>query len=133
MADYELPNGETAKQIFGFDDYYITESGGIYSTRWKYKHKEGLDLPKDLRRVKTSKVTSRRYEYANIYSNEGSRASLRVHRIVYQYFNDKGECLMEGFIIDHIDNDRTNNHISNLQQITQQENTIKWHRDDKKD
>jgi len=133
MADYKLQNGETARQIIGFDDYYITESGGIYSTRWKYKSKNGLDLPKDLRRVKTSKVTSRRYEYANIYSNQGTRASLRVHRIVYQYFNDKGECLMEGFIIDHIDNNRTNNHISNLQQITQQENTLKWHRDDKKD
>jgi hypothetical protein len=133
MEEYKLPNGETAKQIIGFDDYYITESGGIYSTRWRYKFKDLLELPKDLRRVKTSKVTSRRYEYANIYSNEGGRASLRVHRIVYQYFNTKGECLMEGFVIDHIDNDRTNNHISNLQQITPQENTIKWHHYDKKD
>lgn len=132
MADYKLQNGETAKQIFGFDDYYITESGGIYSTRWKYKSKKPLDLPKELKRIKTSKVTSRRYEYANIYSNEGTRASLRVHRIVYQYFNDKGECLMEGFVIDHIDNNTINNHISNLQQITQQENTLKWHRNDKK-
>ena len=132
MAHYHLPNGEIAKQIIGFEDYYITESGGIYSTRWRYKRKDLLDLPKDLIRIKTSKVTSRRYEYANIYSSAGTRASLRVHRMVYQYFNTMRECLMEGFVIDHKDNDRTNNHISNLQQITQQENVLKFYRNDKK-
>lgn len=52
-----------------------------------------------------------------------------VSRLVYEAF--KGE-LISGLVIDHIDNNRSNNHISNLQQITQQENCLKdqWRRKD---
>jgi hypothetical protein len=127
MESYELPNGEIAVQIVGFEDYYVTQFGNIYSTRWRNRNARskntlGVRLPQDLKPVKLSVVKSRRYNYANIYTNTGGRASIRVHRLVYQYHNKIGDCLLEGFVIDHIDNNPLNNHIDNLQQITQSDN-----------
>lgn len=128
MNDIELPSGEIVKQIVGFDDYYVGHFGNIYSTRWKKgRIPFGVKLPYDLRQVRLSVVKSRRYNYANIYSNTGGRASIRVHRLVYQYHNTNGDCLREGFVIDHIDNNPLNNHIDNLQQITQSDNIKLYH------
>jgi len=45
--------------------------------------------------------------------------SYKVHRIVYQLHYD----LKEDFVIDHIDNDRTNNKIENLREISHAENS----------
>lgn len=45
-----------------------------------------------------------------------------VHRLVYEAY--KGE-IPKGLVIDHIDGDTTNNHIDNLQAITQVENCWK--------
>jgi len=130
MNEYKLQNGEIAKQIVGFEDYYVTQFGNIYSTRWKNKRMVsalGLKLPQDLKPIKLSVVKSRRYNYANIYSNNGGRASIRIHRLVYQYHNQNTDCLREGFVIDHIDNNPLNNHIDNLQQITQSQNIKLYH------
>lgn len=50
-----------------------------------------------------------------------------VSRIVYECFNGPIE---EGYQIDHIDNDRTNNKLSNLQKLTKSENCIKKYKVD---
>ena len=128
--EHILHTGEIIRQIEGFSDYWIGNFGNIYSIHYKTKNKSKLNLPADLKQIKLSigKEKSRRYDYANIYTNEGYRASIRVHRLVYQYHNDNNDCLREGFIIDHIDGNKKNNHISNLRQITQQENIIAYHK-----
>lgn len=46
----------------------------------------------------------------------------KVHRLVYEAF--VGE-LVDGFVIDHIDNNKDNNAVSNLQQVTNRVNTTK--------
>jgi len=131
--EHILENREVIKQIEGFSDYWIGNFGNIYSTHYKTKNKSKLELPSGLRKIKLSigKETSRRYDYANIYTNDGYRASIRVHRLVYQYHNTEGDCLREGFIIDHIDGNKKNNHISNLRQITQQDNIIAYYKSKK--
>ena len=47
-----------------------------------------------------------------------------VHRWVWKAFN--GE-IPNGFVIDHIDADKTNNHLSNLQMLTRDDNLRKAH------
>lgn len=48
--------------------------------------------------------------------------AVHVHRLVAeQFLTNKDESL----VVDHIDEDKTNNHPSNLQRITQRENVLK--------
>ena len=49
-----------------------------------------------------------------------------LHRMVYCTFNN--DFNLEGFVIDHIDNNPKNNKLDNLQKITQQENCLKQDR-----
>lgn len=47
-----------------------------------------------------------------------------IHRLVYEMFVG---AIPEGYVIDHIDNDPTNNNYKNLQAITNRENVIKYY------
>lgn len=47
-----------------------------------------------------------------------------IHQLVWQYFGN-GEISDHNKVIDHIDNDKTNNRIDNLQLISQRDNIIK--------
>ena len=49
-----------------------------------------------------------------------------LHRLVYCVFHNDYD--LEGFVIDHIDGDKRNNCLSNLQKITQSENCLKQER-----
>ena len=49
-----------------------------------------------------------------------------VHRLVYCVFHN--DYNLDGFVIDHIDNDVKNNRLDNLQKITQQENCLRQER-----
>ena len=56
--------------------------------------------------------------------NNGFRKTLKVHSCVYYSFH--GGCPNgHEMVIDHIDNDKTNNKLDNLQLITQSDNCIK--------
>jgi len=127
MQEHILDNGEVIKQIEGFSDYFVSNLGNVYSIHYKSKTKSNSTIPKDLKKIRLSVVGARRYDYANIYSDTGNRASIRVHRLVYQYHNPLGECLREGYVINHIDHDKKNNNITNLEQITQSDNIQKYH------
>jgi hypothetical protein len=52
----------------------------------------------------------------HLYKNEKyySRGRRRLHIVVYEFFNGKVE---KGFHVHHIDEDRSNNHISNLEKL----------------
>lgn len=47
-----------------------------------------------------------------------------IHRLVYEMFVDT---IPEGYVVDHIDNDPTNNNYKNLQAITNRENIVKYY------
>lgn len=55
-------------------------------------------------------------------NNSTGQLSCGVHRIVYTWFNGKSEA---GMVIDHINNDKADNRIENLRQITARENVMK--------
>jgi|TARA_R110000737_G_scaffold157287_1_gene185796 hypothetical protein len=82
-------------------EYMISEDGGIY--RNGKKRKPYLDI----------------YQRLNLSIN-GVTTTFYVHRIVAEaYLGASDLC------VDHIDNDKTNNHVSNLQYLTRAENINK--------
>jgi hypothetical protein len=46
---------------------------------------------------------------------------VKVHKLIWFLFNDK---ITDGFVIDHIDRDKSNNFIGNLRVVTQSQNCL---------
>jgi hypothetical protein len=105
---------EQLKQIEGYNNYYVSNLGNIYSS---HRIKNG-----EYSLVKPSKNKSG-YLYANIFWAPQKRSSLRIHRLVYQHFVG---CIPEGFVIDHMNDNKTDNRLSNLQLLTPKQNTKKY-------
>lgn len=90
------------KPIFGHIGYIISNYGDVYS-------------------YKSNKFIYKTYNdgYVKVYLNENKQKF--VHRLVYSSFHnkelDKSKC------IDHIDNNRANNNIENLREVTHSENS----------
>ena len=68
------------------------------------------------------------YKYARVClrKDKKTQKNLMVHRLVYCTFHNDYD--LDGFVIDHIDADTTNNRLDNLQKITQRENNLKQKR-----
>lgn len=95
------------KKIIGFDNYLINEFGEIINI------KTG--------RVLKIQKNKKNYSIIQISIN-GFQKTKFIHRLVYQNF--KG-VIPEKMEINHIDGDKDNNHISNLELTTHKENIEK--------
>lgn len=117
---------EICKEIRGFDGYYVSNDGRIYTTKKSYrlKKKEGEWREIQLANHKTG------YKYANIYCGSGkeNRHSIRVHRLVWQEW---AGLIPEGYYVDHKNGDKADNRLDNLQLLTPEENAQKYHKIDK--
>jgi hypothetical protein len=108
------------KEINGYPNYFVDTDGKVFC------NKPSLRLGTfngELREIKLS-IKKTGYKYANIYygSSKAERSSLRVHRVVYQTFVG---AIPEGWVIDHINGDKGDNRLANLQCITQSQNVLK--------
>ena len=101
-------NKEIYKEIPGFPGYLISESGNIFSNKRKKFISHAFNWAG--------------YKVATITNSDGYRAPQKIHRLVYSAFIGK---LDKNKVIDHIDNNRLNNHYTNLRQITASENSRK--------
>lgn len=61
-------------------------------------------------------------EYPLTHSKNAGTVVIGVHRLVYAWFNEKADA---NYVVDHIDNNKQNNAISNLQLLTPSENIWK--------
>lgn len=93
--------------------YLISDLGNV-----KTKHKNGTETTKKGYISKTNG-----YYKTGLYSN-GKTRTIEVHKLAAIYFLNHCPCSME-LVIDHIDNDRLNNKVSNLQIVSQRLNTQK--------
>ena len=93
-------------EIDGYENYLIYNDGRVYS---KYKNK-----------FLKQKNYKGGYYFVNLYKN-GKMKSFRIHRLVGLHYLDNVEGKNE---IDHIDRNKSNNHISNLRWCNRSENMI---------
>jgi len=101
---------EIWKEIPEYPNYKISTQGRIKSS-WFSKS-----------RIMKQSIDGRGYKYVNLTNDKPLR--IVVHKLMALTFI-KLDLYSDGLVIDHIDNNRTNNRITNLQLISQRENTSK--------
>lgn len=94
--------------LIDFDKYTITEDGKILSKYWN--------------RYITGSIDRRGYVQISMKSKNGDMLNVLFHRVIWYYFN--GE-IPDGFQVNHIDENKTNNALSNLNLLTPKDN-INW-------
>lgn len=92
-------------KVNNFSIYEITETGKIFNT-------------KSNKYLKT-RFNEFGYECASLLNDEGHRQNVKVHRLVAMAFIPNPENKPE---VNHIDGDKSNNNVSNLEWVTSKEN-----------
>lgn len=88
-----------------YEKYYCTKDGKVFNYQ---NNKEVVGYTKD-----------DYYLYITIRSRSINRRDIRKHRMIYEYFNGN---IPKGYVINHLDGDKQNNALSNLQMVTPKEN-----------
>lgn len=96
------------ESLIDFDNYEIHEDGTIFSKCYNKKRYLGGHIEK-----------KGGYVIVNLTCKDGKGRPFQWHRVIYYYF--KGE-IPEGMQVNHIDEDKTNNTLSNLNLMTPKEN-----------
>ena len=107
------------KKIEGYPGYLVTETGDIISTerRWRKRTGEMFTVPR--RHVLSQGTFWTGYKKIVITSESGKRETLSVHRLVAEAFVPNPNGLPQ---VNHKDGNKTNNHYSNLEWVTQTDN-----------
>ena len=110
---------EIWEDVKGYEGYYqVSDLGNVKS----------LDRVDSLGRKKNGRIrklnpNSRGYLTVNL-SLEGKGNTKSVHQLVAEAFLNHESCGHK-LVVDHIDNDKLNNNLSNLQVVTNRENVSK--------
>ena len=99
-----------------YNTYWITADGRVFIFNKRSKK---------LKPVKPIRAGNQHTPYDNRYQQVicgGKRQHYYIHQLVYRYYVGN---IPEGMTVDHIDNDKNNNHYSNLQLLTRSDNTKK--------
>ena len=106
------------KQVKGYEGVYsVNENGTIKREEHKEKNKNGYMRIKE----RVCSQCKSYHGYMRVTLSKGGKPKTHyVHRIVYEAFNGK---IPEGYEINHIDEDKCNNSISNLEICTHIQNS----------
>ena len=99
---------EKWKIINGYPDYAISDTGYVKSLRFN--------------RILKASVNGSSYGHVNLLCGKRKK-TWAVHRLVIEHF---GPLRPESYsIVDHVDGNKANNHISNLEWVSIRENTLR--------
>ena len=113
---------EIWKDILGYEGFYqVSNFGNLKSLSRKVNNKHGTFTLKKEKKLKPSNDKDG-YQIIGFLKN-GLRKMYRVHFLVCEAFLT--EKPFSSYVIDHIDNVKTNNKFSNLQYISNRQNLIK--------
>jgi hypothetical protein len=98
------------KPITGYPNYAINDCGEVKSLRFD--------------RILKSANSDNGYLYVNLIEDK-SKKTTAVHKLVIEHFGPLQPD--PNYIVDHIDNNKTNNQIQNLQWLSISSNTEKMH------
>lgn len=93
---------------FGYSQYDVSESGQITNVASGKQLKPFIDR--------------RGYENFSLWSDTGERKTLRCHQLVARKFLPNPDHLPQ---VDHIDGNKTNNAVSNLEWVSNRENNLR--------
>lgn len=112
---------EIWKEVIGFSGIYeVSNTGKVRSIDRRIVRSNGRTT---ILKGKELNFSLDKDGYRFIQFNVNNKRYIRkIHRLVYGSFIGK---LEKGLVIDHIDNDKNNNNVSNLQQITNRLNVSK--------
>jgi hypothetical protein len=96
-------------------NYYVSENGEVFR-KWGDKFKQ--KVPQKVRIYKDGKVIKEKYDGFYLYQ-KGKGIFYLTHRLVGELYLDNPNNLAE---IDHLDNNRFNNHYTNLEWVSKDEN-----------
>jgi len=98
---------------YDFSNYYINKEGIIINT--KYKN----------RKIKNF-IDANGYYRVYLYYENNKKNQYPLHRLIAKFYLKNGHTYFDdhNYVVNHIDKNRLNNNISNLEWITQKENTI---------
>lgn len=101
--------------------YEASDIGNIRRVAGVIKNNPNGNMRKVGGKTLSQKTKKNKYKEVALYLEPQLGKSMYVHRLVYMAF--KGE-IQNGMHINHIDGDKSNNNISNLELVTPSENTI---------
>ena len=98
---------ERFREIDGYPYYYVSDHGRVYSS---------------LSKGFIGTLDSKGYPRVSLYnSDDGSKETITIHLLVAREFVDKPDSDIE-LEVNHIDGIKTNNHYTNLEWVTHQQN-----------
>lgn len=114
---------EIFKTILNYPDYEISNFGRVKSLERKVSHKiYGSMYVKE--KILKNNIGTTGYYFVILRDRKGNKKTIKVHQLVAIAFLGhipNGHKL----VVDHIDNDKLNNNLSNLQIITNRQNSTK--------
>ena len=102
------PKKRVIKQIKGYPRYYISNLGEVFIQKpyGSLQRKEGRPNLQGYLRIKLW--------------NRGHRRNFNIHRLVVEHFIGK---IPKGYVVDHLDGNKSHNYVTNLEIVSVAENT----------
>jgi hypothetical protein len=113
MVEVDLSDISYIRKIKGFEHYYVTIDGKIYSTFTKNFMSLKDDGSGNGKGIKGYQLIA--------FHNNGIQSDQLVHRIVAEYFIDNPD---NKPLVNHLNKDRSDNRVENLEWVTASENMI---------